>query len=352
MIIKALFCLFFAVLLSVLNAVSVGDLVRLNGLVDNPSLNGMFGIVKAIGEESHEIKVFMSDEILIPTDLSNNDASAFFKTFPLKPENLLSIQSDDHREVEAMSEGMKIQYQSAKLRLEQVLMQSPEVDFEENKKIIMAWMNHYFGISDLSVSPNSSLFKYGAVVFVEGLVSRPEFNGHIGVVMNRGPERTEVLIFLPTPETLLKKTHINHETAFKSLLLRDQNMRLFKRSDWKYEKHRDVEELIAEFSQSIRKNSHPHSYTCTMPNSFVNRTLSNDEKTVLRSLKGIIVAMFGDARYPEPENNTDLRIRVALIGAWINLRYGWFGMSYCCEHDNLFVGPIDRMWHGIGDWLC
>lgn len=346
-----MFCLCFAALLSVLSAVSVGDLVLLDGLVKKPSLNGMVGIVKGIGEELHEIKVFMDNKLLIPIDFFNNDASAFFKTFLLKPENLLSIRSDD-REVEAMSEEKEIQYQSVKLRLEKVLMQSSEVDFEENKKIIVAWMSHYFGASDLSDWPNSSPFKLGTFVFVEGLVSRPEFNGHIGKVMNRGPERTEVLIFLPNPETLLKNTHINHDTAFKTLFLRDQNMRLLTRSDWKYEKHRDVEELIAEFSRSILKNPHPHSYTCTMPNSFVNRTLSSDEKRVLRSLKGLIVAMFGDARYSALENNTDLRIRVALIGAWINLRYGWFGMSYCCEHDNLFVGPIDRMWHGIGDWLC
>jgi hypothetical protein len=341
-------------------------LVRLNGLVRKPELNGCVGVVKALGEERLQVDVFLNNEFTDPQSLDNIKLSDFFQSFLLKPENMLLIKSEDWKtdflapaksssEIdrlmhENLSADQYAQCQNAGMHYEKISRKIFNSEVKEKLQIVAVWMNQAFGTSVVDDLPVLSPFKRGAFVFVEGLVSKPEYNGHVGLVMNRGDERTEVMIFLPEPERLRAMTAVQPEHAFKSLLLRDQNMRLLTREDWKYERERSVAEQHAEFMENFLINTQ----VFQIPNRLVTRTLTNDQKSELKSIKNLIEAMCGGVP-SELQNDSDLRRKGILIGAWINLRYGWFGMSYACnygsERNYGFVPAIDRLWDGIGDWL-
>ena len=127
-------------------------------------------------------------------------------------------------------------------------------------------------------------------------------------------------------------------------------MRLLTKSDWRFEQERSIEEIFAETLSNFSSSSN----VIEMASRFGPSTLTSLQKTELEFVKKLIGASCA-TNPQELRRNHECRIRGLLLGAWIDLNYGWHGMVYACEFDEERVPGMMRsleiLWHEIGDWL-
>ena len=114
---------------------------------------------------------------------------------------------------------------------------------------------------------------------------------------------------------------------------------------------RSDEELNAEMKAS-QSQSRGFNFL-RVPCLYAKPMLTEADIAGLKNLKVLIEAVSQNSA-DFLRSNEDAQLRVKLIGAWINLRYGWHGMSITCEHgkerNTRLYNAIDRLWNGIGAW--
>lgn len=363
MLLYSLFCVFFASLLVTLNAMRLYDLVRAVGFSEDSPFHGCIGVVKSIEDGGVQVKMFFSKAFLNidPVCLSHS-----FWTLKLKSKNLSVIGPEQWKvdglahdgldfdalmpfvlqwPAEKMAEFGKLNARYAQLFFKPHESDENCPDFDEELKILAVWSNQTFGTSFIDEFPDMNPFQYGTFVSIEGLVNRPEFNGHLGVVNTSHEHFVEVLIFLPGSEPLGQEPEIAE--AFKPLLVRHHNLKPWHSSRWWQERKRTDEELRAiAAANRMHVGRINHACPCCL---YVKPEFTEAQITELTILDTLLKTISrNDCDYLQ--SNQSAKLQFKLIGAWINLRYGWHGMAFSCGPDGSLSEVVGDLWDDIGAW--
>lgn len=187
---------------------------------------------------------------------------------------------------------------------------------------------HFVSLIPFFAALVSASLKVGNFVEISGLVSSPEFNGSVAMVVNPKAANGRVNVHLL----------VKDEDTFKFGDLGVKPEKLIE-PKFKVSPKRSLEEIFAIYSE-----------TGGIPSSFKHEEMSPEKMIVIEQVVEFIRSLCNGV--PSILRDSEVERKVRIVGAWVNYNLGHAAMVSVAELDDSMLDSIVTAWDGIGAWQC
>jgi hypothetical protein len=186
---------------------------------------------------------------------------------------------------------------------------------------------HFVSLIPFFAALVSASFKVGNFVEITGLVSSPEFNGSVAMVVNPEAANGRVNVHLL----------VKDEDTFKFGDLGVKPEKLIA-PKFKVSPKRSLEEILAFMSE-----------TGGIISSFKHEEMSPEKMIVIEQVVEFIRSLCNGVPN-RISRDSEVERKVRIVGAWVNYNLGHAAMVSVAELDRSMLRYIERAWDGIGAW--